>query len=70
MTYARQLTQQRGSILPTQHHADQVALLKRTDPETAEPAGVDREVALMVLEELFLLVLVHNAEHDVTRLFR
>ncbi len=46
---------------PAQYHAHQVALVEGTDPEAADAAGADGEVALMVLGEIAALLLVHHA---------
>ena len=49
----------------TQHHAHQVALVERGDPETAHAPGGNGKVALVVGDEFLALLLGHHAEHDV-----
>ncbi|MCY1435404.1 hypothetical protein D9M71_514990 [compost metagenome] len=53
-----------------QDHADQVALVERADPETADTTGADGEVALVVLGELAALLLAHHREHGLAGLLR
>ncbi|MCY1419216.1 hypothetical protein D9M71_348000 [compost metagenome] len=53
-----------------QHHAHQVALVEGADPEAADAAGADGEVALVVLGELAALLLAHHREHGLAGLFR